>query len=63
MLALFAVFPDGIYQRSYERRTVIAALVLQVPLQIIQLAGSNSLGQPIFASTALRGSIGRAAVL
>ena len=54
VLALFAVFPDGIYQRSYERRTVIAALVLQVPLQIIQLAGSNSLGQPIFASTALR---------
>ena len=28
--------------------------MLQVPLQIIQLAGSNSLGQPIFASTALR---------
>ena len=54
VLALFAVFPDGIYQRSYERRIVIAALVLQVPLQIIQLAGSNSLGQPIFASTALR---------
>jgi signal transduction histidine kinase len=54
VLALFAVFPEGIYQRSYERRIVIAALVLQVPLQIIQLAGSNSLGQPIFAWTALR---------
>jgi hypothetical protein len=54
VLALFAVFPDGIYQRSYERRIVIAALVIQVPLQIIQLAGSDSLGQPIFAWTALR---------
>ena len=40
-LAAFAVFPDGIYQRAYERRIVIGAIAIAVTLQIIQVAGSE----------------------
>ena len=42
-LALFAVFPDGLYQRSYERGIVVGALVFAVTLQVFQLVGSESL--------------------
>ncbi|HEX7262668.1 MAG TPA: sensor histidine kinase [Candidatus Dormibacteraeota bacterium] len=53
-LALFAVFPDGAYQRMYERRVVISAVVIAVTLQAFQLAGSESLTTHQFVQGVLR---------
>ena len=53
-LALFAVFPDGAYQRMYERRVVISAVVIAVTLQAFQLAGSESLTTHQFVPGVLR---------
>jgi signal transduction histidine kinase len=43
-IALFAVFPDGKYQRQYERWIVRALPPAFVPLQLLQLVGSNRVG-------------------
>jgi signal transduction histidine kinase len=40
-IALFAVFPDGKYQRRYERWIVRALPPAFVPLQLLQLLGSS----------------------
>jgi signal transduction histidine kinase len=40
-IALFAVFPDGKYQRSYERWIVRAVPPAFLPLQLLQLLGSS----------------------
>ena len=40
-IALFAVFPDGKYQRRYEQWIVRALPAAFVPLQMIQLLGSS----------------------
>jgi signal transduction histidine kinase len=40
-IALFAVFPDGKYQRPYERWIVRALPPAFLPLQLLQLLGSN----------------------
>lgn len=39
-VALFATFPDGNFQRRYERLIVRFVLVAYVPLQVLQLLGS-----------------------
>ncbi|HEX9097960.1 MAG TPA: histidine kinase [Candidatus Dormibacteraeota bacterium] len=54
MLGLFAVFPDGIYQRKYERGIVVAAFVFGVLLQAAQIAGSEILSTEQFVATQLR---------
>jgi signal transduction histidine kinase len=41
MLGLFAVFPDGTYQRKYERGIVVGAVAVALTLQVIQMAGSE----------------------
>lgn len=38
--AVFALFPDGAYQRRYERWLVLGLPVAFVPMQILQLLGS-----------------------
>ena len=53
-LALFAVFPDGNYQRAYERGIVIGAVVVAVALQFGQMAGSESLTTQQFVPGVLR---------
>jgi signal transduction histidine kinase len=40
-IALFAVFPDGKYQRPYERWIVRLLPTAFLPLQLLQLLGSN----------------------
>lgn len=42
-VALFAVFPDGVYQRLYERRLVVATVLVFFPVQLLQLLGSPRL--------------------
>ncbi|HEY2598312.1 MAG TPA: GAF domain-containing sensor histidine kinase [Candidatus Dormibacteraeota bacterium] len=42
-LSMFAVFPDGLYQRIYERGIVVGAVGLALVLQIAQVAGSDVL--------------------
>jgi signal transduction histidine kinase len=53
MLGLFAVFPDGIYQRKYERGIVVGAVAVAVTLQVIQMAGSEVITTQQFMGTAL----------
>ena len=43
-IALFAIFPDGKYQRPYERWIVRALPPAFLPVQLLQLLGSNRLG-------------------
>ena len=45
-VALFSVFPDGLYQRPYERRLVIATGVALVPLLLLWMLGSPTLTDP-----------------
>ena len=45
-IALFSVFPDGLYQRPYERRLVIATGVVLLPLLLIWLISSPTLVDP-----------------
>jgi signal transduction histidine kinase len=45
-VALFAVFPDGLYQRPYERRLVIATGVALLPLLLIWMISSPTLLDP-----------------
>jgi signal transduction histidine kinase len=40
-IALFAIFPDGKYQRAYERWIVRALPPVFLPVQLLQLLGSN----------------------
>jgi signal transduction histidine kinase len=47
-IAVFAVFPDGKYQREYERRIVRGLPLAFVPLQILQLLGSSRIGSSQF---------------
>jgi signal transduction histidine kinase len=47
-IALFAIFPDGKYQRSYERWTVRVLPPAFVPLQLLQLIGSSRVGTSQF---------------
>ena len=54
VLAAFAVFPDGIYHRPYERWIVVAAPLIVVPLQVLQLAGLDSLTTHQLVWAALR---------
>lgn len=54
VLSLFAVFPDGAYQRTYERAIVVAAFVFGVLLQAAQIAGSEILSTEQFVATQLR---------
>jgi signal transduction histidine kinase len=43
-VAVFVVFPDGKYQRAYERWIVRALPPAFVPLQLLQLLGTNHVG-------------------
>ncbi len=43
-IALFAIFPDGKYQRPYERWTVRVLPPAFLPLQLLQLVGSSRIG-------------------
>lgn len=52
-IALFAVFPDGKYQRPYERWIVRALPAAYLPLQLLQLLGSNRIGTNQFGWLAL----------
>ena len=52
-IALFAVFPDGKYQRPYERWIVRALPPAFLPLQLIQLVGSNRIETNQFGWMAL----------
>jgi signal transduction histidine kinase len=45
-VALFGVFPDGHYQRPYERRLVIATGVVLLPLLLIWMISSPTLTDP-----------------
>ena len=45
-VALFSVFPDGLYQRPYERRLVIATGVVLLPLLLIWMISSPTLVDP-----------------
>jgi signal transduction histidine kinase len=45
-VALFGVFPDGHYQRPYERRLVIASGVVLLPLLLIWMISSPTLTDP-----------------
>jgi signal transduction histidine kinase len=45
-IALFSVFPDGLYQRPYERRLVVATGVVLLPLLLIWLISSPTLVDP-----------------
>jgi signal transduction histidine kinase len=47
-IALFAIFPDGKYQRSYERWTVRVLPPAFLPLQLLQLIGSSRVGTSQF---------------
>ncbi len=47
-IALFAIFPDGKYQRPYERWIVRALPPAFLPLQLLQLLGSNRVGTSQF---------------
>jgi|GEM_PF-167392 len=53
MLGLFAVFPDGIYQRKYELGIVVGAVAVAVTLQVIQMAGSEVITTQQFIGTTL----------
>lgn len=44
-LALFAVFPDGRYERKYERRAVTTAIVASLALPVLSLLASDH--QPV----------------
>jgi len=59
-VALFAVFPDGLYQRPYERLLVIATGVALAPLLLIWMIGSPTLTDPnvIWYPVAARSPIG-----
>lgn len=52
-IALFATFPDGKYQRSYERWIVRVLPPAFVPLQLLQLVGSSRVGTSQFGWLAL----------
>ena len=54
VLALFAVFPDGGYQRAYERAMVAGALVVGMALQLVQVAGSAIVTTQQFVPEQLR---------
>ena len=45
-VALFAVFPDGLYQRPYERFLVVATGVVLLPLLLIWMVSSPMLVDP-----------------
>jgi signal transduction histidine kinase len=45
-VALFGVFPDGLYQRPYERRLVIATGIVLLPLLLFWMIGSPTLADP-----------------
>jgi signal transduction histidine kinase len=47
-IALFATFPDGKYQRSYERWIVRMLPAAFLPLQLLQLVGSSRVGTSQF---------------
>lgn len=47
-IALFATFPDGKYQRSYERWIARAVPLAFVPLVVLELIGSRSFGTSQF---------------
>jgi signal transduction histidine kinase len=47
-IAVFAVFPDGKYQRPYERWLVRALPPAFLPLQVLQLIGSAQIGTSQF---------------
>ena len=53
MLGLFAVFPDGTYQRKYERGIVVGAVAVALTLQVIQMAGSEVITTQQFMGTTL----------
>jgi signal transduction histidine kinase len=52
-IALFAVFPDGKYQRPYERWILRALPPAFLPLQLVQLVGSNRIETNQFGWMAL----------
>ena len=52
-IALFATFPDGKYQRSYERWIVRGLPPAFVPLQLLQLVGSSRVSASQFGWLAL----------
>ena len=47
-IAVFATFPDGKYQRSYERSIVRVLPPAFLPLQLLQLLGSSRIGTSQF---------------
>jgi signal transduction histidine kinase len=55
-IALFAVLPDGKYQRRYERWIVRALPPAFVPLQLLQLLGSSHVGTNQFGWLTLDGA-------
>lgn len=52
-IALFASYPDGKYQRPYERLITRALPAAFVPLQLLQLLGSARIGTNQFGWTAV----------
>ena len=47
-IALFATFPDGTYQRRYERWIVLGLPPAFVPLELLHLIGSSRIGSSQF---------------
>ncbi len=54
-VALFATFPDGSYQRRYERLVVRFVWLSYVPLQLVELVGSSQVSSSQFGWIPLEG--------
>jgi signal transduction histidine kinase len=52
-VAVFTIFPDGKYQRPYERWVVRGLPLAFVPLQLLELLGSRRIGSSQFGWVAL----------
>ena len=55
-IALFAIYPDGKYQRRYERWIARGLPVAFAPLELLHLAGSKSIGSSQFGWVTLDAS-------